>query len=485
MTPAACHRVAIYLRISSDQTGERLGVTRQREDCLDLVQRRGWTDPKVYEDNDTSAAGKVVRKDFERLLEDIQAGRVQVLVAWAYDRLTRNRLDELRLIEACQEAKVLVTLVRGSDMDMSSPAGRLVADVLASVARNEIEQKAERGQRARAQRRASGRKAHGSVGWGYTKGMVIVESEAEVIREAARRVLAGESLMAIARDLTARGITGPSGGALEGGNLGQMLKRPARAGLLEHDGQIVGKADWEPILDRATYEALMAKLTDPSRRLNNGPMEKTLLSGSRCGVEGCGGRIIAGRGRPGVPLYKCSAGAHLAVTRAPRDEFVLQEVARILVWARAAENTLSVASQRLQEARTAPRELVQELETLEARLDALGADLNLSERVLAIRSSALEEAIQKVQERINEEVNAPQPVPSFVHEYFGDVDANEVEALFLAAPVDVQRRIVRETVTVTICPPGRGGRLKPISETVLISEPVGYEETKAELDLEM
>ena len=54
--------------------------------------------------------------------EAVEDGSAQVVIAWALDRLTRNRRDTVRLIEACQRHGVTIALVRGSDMDMSTPA---------------------------------------------------------------------------------------------------------------------------------------------------------------------------------------------------------------------------------------------------------------------------------------------------------------------------------------------------------------------------
>src|SRR5205823_5844871 len=116
----------------------------------------GWTLADTLVDNDTSAAGKVARPGFETLLSGLNAGRWDAVVAWNIDRLTRNRRDTLRLIEMGQRCNTVIAVVRGSDYDLSTPAGRMTADILASVARNEIEVKSDRQRRARQQAAASG-----------------------------------------------------------------------------------------------------------------------------------------------------------------------------------------------------------------------------------------------------------------------------------------------------------------------------------------
>src|SRR4051794_20863678 len=99
-------KAALYLRISLDKSGEGLGVERQRDDAIRLAELRGWDVAEVIEENSVSAAGKKARPGFERLLEMISAGQVQVVVAWNLDRLTRNRRDTVRLIELGQQHRI-------------------------------------------------------------------------------------------------------------------------------------------------------------------------------------------------------------------------------------------------------------------------------------------------------------------------------------------------------------------------------------------
>src|SRR5688572_706016 len=96
-------RAVVYTRISQDRNGEGAGVARQEADARALAKVRGWTITSVIEENDSSAAGKRSRPGFERLMQAVEDGSTQVVIAWALDRLTRNRRDTVRLIEACQQ----------------------------------------------------------------------------------------------------------------------------------------------------------------------------------------------------------------------------------------------------------------------------------------------------------------------------------------------------------------------------------------------
>src|SRR5262245_13526943 len=100
-------RAAVYLRQSQDRSGEGLGVDRQREDCEKLIAQRGWQLVATHVDNDVSAAGRKPRPRFDELLAGVAGGTVDAIVAWNLDRLTRNRRDQLRLVETCEPRKTI------------------------------------------------------------------------------------------------------------------------------------------------------------------------------------------------------------------------------------------------------------------------------------------------------------------------------------------------------------------------------------------
>jgi len=97
-------RVGIYTRISDDQAGESLGVTRQEQDCRKVCRAHGWTVFDVYEHNSVSASNRqVVREHFERLLSDLANGAVDGVVVYDLDRFARQPRDLERAIDLYQE----------------------------------------------------------------------------------------------------------------------------------------------------------------------------------------------------------------------------------------------------------------------------------------------------------------------------------------------------------------------------------------------
>jgi site-specific DNA recombinase len=111
-----------------------------------------------------------------------------------------------------------------------------------------------------------------------------------------------------------------------------MLTSPRIAGLVEHQGEVVGAGAWEPILNRTTWEQVRAILNDPGRASQVGRPPKYLLPGFlRCGMEDCGAKLVSrpltSHGRT-KPNYVCIATGklHLAIAAGPVDELVTERV---------------------------------------------------------------------------------------------------------------------------------------------------------------
>ncbi|WP_438491704.1 recombinase family protein [Streptomyces asiaticus] len=318
-------RAAIYVRISQDRGGAGLGIARQEEDCRALCARKGWEVVDVYPDNDVSAYSGAPRPKWQELLEDINEGMVNAVVCWHVDRLTRSPRELEDVIDLADRHGLELATVSG-EIDLATPTGRMIARMLGAAARHEAEHKAERQQRQRRQAAEAGKVAGGGKrSFGYEDDRITVrESEAEIIREGARRVLAGESLASICRDWKSREIVTVAGIPWKPSGLRRMLASARISGRREHTprrswestrpllGEIVGDAVWPGIISHEDSDRLRALLSDPDRRrTNDGGNRSYLLSGIlRCGKptgepgKACGWGMV-GRPRSGVPRYVC------------------------------------------------------------------------------------------------------------------------------------------------------------------------------------
>ena len=148
-------KTAIYLRQSLDRDENKLAIDRQREACLDLCRRKGWTDTVEYVDNDTSAsAGR--RHDYDQMLTDIEAGAVGAVLCYRLDRLHRQPRELEHFIDLANRHRVALATVTG-DTDQSTEEGRLVARIMGAVDRAEVEKKSARQKLAHRQRAKAGK----------------------------------------------------------------------------------------------------------------------------------------------------------------------------------------------------------------------------------------------------------------------------------------------------------------------------------------
>lgn len=282
-TETATLPAGIYVRISQDAEDTGLGVARQRADCEALAEAKGWHVAEVFEDNDTSATSGKPRPAYQRMVHEIEAGRIRGIVVWDVDRLTRTP-RELEDVISWADRHGLALASVGGEIDLATPQGRMTARIKGTVARHETEQMSRRITRKHQELAEAGRYVGPRpYGWDFTEDrrLVINEAEAAVIREAVKRVLLGESLNSIINDLNERGIPTARGHQWRTPNLRSVLLRPTNCALRTHRGKVTGPGDWPPIISQDEYERVVSLLTDPARltRVNRGTEVRYLLSG--------------------------------------------------------------------------------------------------------------------------------------------------------------------------------------------------------------
>lgn len=325
-------RAIIYTRVSRDDSGEGKSNQRQEQDCRTFAALRGYDVVRVEADISTSAYSGKARPAWNRVLDAVRSGEVDIVLAWKVDRLTRTVRELVSIMDVCREHNVSVVTIDG-DLDLSTPQGRAVATILGSISQMEVERKGERQRSANAQRRAEGQPwRSGWASFGYDLDKNIIPDQAALIRKAASDVLDGQSLKGVAREWRASGITTPrsSRGAAGWTHNGvkTILLNPVNAGINTYRGEEIGLGGWEAIISEATLRQLQALLGDPSRRTHagNGRRAENLLSGiATCST--CGHTVHAGTSNK-RRVYKCSnpVGDHLSTDRAAADQFVLDSL---------------------------------------------------------------------------------------------------------------------------------------------------------------
>lgn len=310
-------RCGLYVRISSDRDDSELGVKRQEKECRDLVARKGWIVVEVYVDNDTSADKGVVRPAWLRMLEDARTGKLDAIVGWSLDRLTRQPREVEDLIDLNDAHGTQLGTV-GGEIDLGTSMGQMCARMLVAYANAELKTRRVRQLSERAQFAADGKvNAGGRRPYGYLPDKITIDpAEAAHIQEATRRVLAGESLRGICADFTKRGIRGTTGAPFRLATLRKLLTSARISGRRElWQGPkgaprpvlapIVGDASWPEIISPEDNDALRVLLTQPHRATGVSNARKHLLPGFvYCAI--CERRMTSHKTSTGARGYTCS-----------------------------------------------------------------------------------------------------------------------------------------------------------------------------------
>jgi DNA invertase Pin-like site-specific DNA recombinase len=301
-------RGGIYTRLSQDPDGTQTATARQRKDCERLATANGIKVVTVYEDVDVSGYKRdVVRPEWERMLSEIEAGDVDVILIYRSDRLTRHPEQLERFLRAVEHHGVkLLSVTEGFSLDDDS--GLFVLRLMVSVAWQESRVKGSRVRRKWQEKaEAGGPHIGGRRPFGYESDFVTVnKAEAKLIRQAAKRILRGESVRSIAVDWNERGVRTPSGNEWATTPLARMLRSPRLIGARTHNGEIVHESAWPAVLDRETWQQVQR------RRWSRKPASKHahLLTGVvHCGREGCGANLYTTTHSPSRKrLYSCRSG---------------------------------------------------------------------------------------------------------------------------------------------------------------------------------
>lgn len=443
---------AVYARISQDQKHDEHGSANQKPLALALAKRLGWHVPEwaVYVDPDHSASQKKRRPEYERMLADIEAGRIQAIVATFPDRIYR-RLDDLeRLMDVVERNHVAIRTVHSGELDLSTASGRLMARVLGSVATHEGEVKAERLRIAYAANRKEGKMPGGPRLFGYNQDGTINHDEAKVVREVARRLLAGEKITPIARDLDERGVRGTLGGALQVTALKTLMRNPRLAGHSMHHGQIVGRGRWEPLLDQETWETVTALLAGKARgRQPRVALLPGLLVCGTCGTSMVSAYRYRKTGKQRTyrcPVYPGSGGCGGMTVSAEPVEEIVEHAA--YMWLNDERTRRELGKTR----KVATSSVASDLTALRARLaetDALLEDPDAGASVASLVKAAngLRARIAEAEKGLAAAVTASQPLPDLGATWPTDLAA--------------RRRLVEVVVRRVVMNPGRGGKFDP------------------------
>jgi site-specific DNA recombinase len=285
-------RCAIYTRKSTEHGLELEfnSLDAQREACEAYVKSQasqGWKPLPQHYDDPAYSGGNLDRPALKKLLADIEAGRIDVVVVYKIDRLTRSLADFAKLVEAFDARSISFVAVT-QQFNTTTSMGRLTLNVLLSFAQFERELSSERVRDKIAASRRKGKWTGGTVPLGYDgkdKKLVVNKTEAETVRTIFRRYFELRSFSKLVIDLDRRGIVTKrrdtkvakyqGGIPFTYGPLAYFLKNRVYLGEVHHNGKWF-RGEHEAIIDRATFDRVQKLLATKS----NGRKAKRSESGA-------------------------------------------------------------------------------------------------------------------------------------------------------------------------------------------------------------
>jgi len=317
-------RCAIYTRVSTDQglDQEFNSLDAQYDASSAYIKSQahaGWTMIKARYDDGGYSGGSTDRPDLQRLLDDILARKIDVVVVYKVDRLTRSLADFARLVELFDAHGVSFVSVT-QQFNTTTSMGRLTLNVLLSFAQFEREVTSERIRDKIAASKRKGIWVGGPLPLGYEMKagkITVAANEAEQVRLIYRRYLELSGVNELARDLRKRDIRtksrplatgGTRGGIPFGrGTLFYLLRNRFYIGEVTYKGEIL-PGEQPSIMDRTLFDAVQQKLTDQWTA-------KTVVR--RPNDHALAGLLFDDAGYPMVPTHATKAGIryHYYVSR--------------------------------------------------------------------------------------------------------------------------------------------------------------------------
>jgi site-specific DNA recombinase len=265
-------RCAVYTRKSTEEglDMEFNSLDAQREACEAYVASQkpeGWLLLGDHYDDGGFSGGTLERPALRRLLTDIEAGRVDVVVVYKIDRLSRSLMDFAKLVEVFDRNNVTFVSVTQS-FNTTTSMGRLTLNILLSFAQFEREVIGERIRDKFAASRKKGMWMGGFVPLGYDvndRKLIINKAEAATVRMIFERFIKIGSATELVRKLRAEGVRGKQGKLVDKGYVYKLLNNRVYVGEAVHKG-LAYPGEHQAIIDRVLWDRVHTVLGESPRK---------------------------------------------------------------------------------------------------------------------------------------------------------------------------------------------------------------------------
>ncbi len=321
MSDVSMLRAAIYTRKSSEEGLDQAynSLDAQRDACAAYIQSQaheGWRLVPTHYDDGGFSGGNIERPALKRLLADIEAGKIDVIVVYKIDRLTRSLTDFAKIVDVLDARSVSFVSVTQS-FNTTSSMGRLTLNVLLSFAQFEREVTGERIRDKIAASKKLGMWMGGNVPLGYRareRTLEIAADEADLVRAIYSRYLELGSVHQLAKELKSRGVVSkvsiskagkPRGGVpYQRGALFHLLRNRVYLGQIPHRGQFY-PGQHPAILEQAIFDEVQARLDQTAKVLRPHMTELPQRAHTGAPLQGL---IVDGEGEGLTPVTARKSG---------------------------------------------------------------------------------------------------------------------------------------------------------------------------------
>ena len=282
---------AIYTRVSTDNQAEKefSSCEAQEEKIKSYISSQdNWQVFRVYNDGGFSGA-TLERPALKQLLSDLKKEKIDVVLVYKIDRLTRSPKDFYQLIESFEQAKIDFISIT-ERFDTSTPAGRLLRNIMLTFSQFERELTSERTKDKMLERARKGLCNGGFTPYGYSrqdKRLIVNQKEAEEIKSIFETYIQTGSLAETYRILKNRNVKSKFGKNFSKTIIAYLLRNPVYIGKIKHNNQIYDGIH-EPIISEEIF-ALAQKIH--KERQKNFRVYKNFLFGGLIKCKECGSNM--------------------------------------------------------------------------------------------------------------------------------------------------------------------------------------------------
>lgn len=311
-------KVAIYIRVSTEeQVREGFSISAQKHKLKAFCIAQEWEVAGLYADEGVSAKD-MNRPELQRMIKDVEKGKIDCVLVWRLDRLTRSVFDLYKLLEIFD--KYDCKFKSATEVyDTTTAMGRMFITIVAALAQWERENMGERIAFGMAEKVRQGKYAHNIAPMGYdlnlkTGDLTINQKEAKTVRLIYDLYIKGYGFNRLCKYLNEQGIKTKNGNTWDDTPMMQLVKNPLYYGAIRWKEEIIENAH-EPIITKESWERAQQtivknRLAEP-RRVSSSYIFSGKLRCNKCGnvmVGGVSTFKLSNGEKTRYKLYRCKEG---------------------------------------------------------------------------------------------------------------------------------------------------------------------------------